>query len=64
MKGLLVAAALAVGLVMPAWGQDFNAGVAAYERGDYAVALSEWRPLAELGVAKAQHKCCSSASVL
>ena len=51
---LLVVAALAVGLAMPAWGQDFDAGVAAFERGDYAAALREWRPLAEQGYADAQ----------
>ena len=28
---------------------DFQAGLEAYERGDYAVALREWRPLAEQG---------------
>ncbi len=33
---------------------DFEAGVAAYRRGDYAVALSELRPLAEQGHASAQ----------
>ena len=35
-------------------GQDFEAGLAAYERGDYAAALKEWRPLAEQGHAGAQ----------
>ena len=33
---------------------DFQAGLEAYERGDYAVALREWRPLAEQGDADAQ----------
>ena len=33
---------------------DFEAGVAAYKRGDYAAALSELRPLAEQGQANAQ----------
>ena len=33
----------------------FNAGAAAYKRGDYATALREWRPLAEQGHAKAQY---------
>ncbi len=32
----------------------FNAGVAAYKRGDYATVIPEWRPLAEQGVANAQ----------
>ena len=34
---------------------DFQAGVAAYERGDYKAAYEEWLPLATDGVAKAQH---------
>ncbi len=34
---------------------DFAAGVEAYERGDYATALREFRPLAERGDAAAQH---------
>ncbi len=33
---------------------DFQAGVEAYEQGDYATALREWRPLAEEGDAEAQ----------
>ena len=33
---------------------DFDEGVAAYERGDYAIALREWQLLAEQGHAKAQ----------
>ena len=37
-----------------AWG-DYQAGKDAYERGDYATALKEFRPLAEQGNAKAQH---------
>lgn len=35
---------------------DFDEGVAAYERGDYATALREWRPLAEQGHANARFK--------
>ncbi len=55
MKRLLVVAAFVVGLVMPACGQDFGAGKAAYDRGDYAAALREWKPLAEQGDANAQN---------
>ncbi len=33
----------------------FNAGVAAYKLGVYAMALREWRPLAEQGAANAQY---------
>ncbi len=41
-------------LASPAW-SDFQAGMDAHDRGDYATALSEWRPLAEQGHAKAQY---------
>ena len=40
-------------LAVPAWA-DFQAGMDANNRGDYATALREWRPLAELGIAAAQ----------
>ena len=42
---------LTVGLVSRA---DYQAGVKAYERGDYETALQEWQPLAEEGNPKAQ----------
>ncbi len=35
-----------VGLVVPAWA-DVQTGKDAYNRGNYATALREWRPLAE-----------------
>jgi TPR repeat protein len=38
----------------PTWA-DFEAGMDAYGRGDYATALREWRPLAERGHAGAQY---------
>lgn len=37
----------------PAWA-DFDAGFAAYSKGDYAAALDEWRTLADAGDARAQ----------
>ncbi len=37
-----------------AW-SDFDAGLQAYERGDYKTALKEWRPAAEKGDPYAQH---------
>ncbi len=40
-------------LTIPAW-SDFQAGMDAYNRKDYATALLEWRPLAEQGEAHAQ----------
>lgn len=48
--GVLVALTLAT----PAR-SDFDDGMAAYQRGDYATALHEWRPLAEQGDASAQY---------
>jgi TPR repeat protein len=41
-------------LAVPAWA-DFQAGMDANNRGDYATALREWRPLAEQGDALAQY---------
>jgi uncharacterized protein len=41
-------------LVVPAWA-DFQAGIDANDREDYATALREWRPLAEEGDARAQY---------
>ena len=40
-------------LIAPAWA-DFQAGMDAKNRGDFAKALREWRPLAEQGDARAQ----------
>ncbi len=37
-----------------AWSADFEAGVTAYKKADYATALREWTPLAEQGDASAQ----------
>ncbi len=53
--GLALIVALVFGLTAPAWA-GFDEGVAAYDRGDYATALREWRPLAEQGHAEAQFK--------
>ena len=55
MRWATVMLALVVVLVAaPAWA-DFQAGLEAYQRGDYATALKEWRPLAEQGHARAQY---------
>ncbi len=58
LAGLALIAALCavgmLGLTAPAWA-GWDEGVAAYERGDYATALREFRPLAEQGDAKAQY---------
>ena len=39
--------------VAPVWA-DFQAGMEAYNRGDFKTALREWQPLAEQGDARAQ----------
>ena len=54
-----IAATLAVVVALmfsagSAWA-DFDDGLAAAQRGDFATALQEWRPLAEQGHAKAQN---------
>ena len=54
MKRFVLAALMLFGLVAPIWA-GFDEGVAAYERGDYAAAFHEFRPLAEQGVASAQN---------
>jgi uncharacterized protein len=35
--------------------QDYNKGLKAYNAGDYAIAMKEWKPLAEQGNASAQY---------
>ncbi len=54
MKRIVSAVVVLFGLAAPAWA-GFDEGVAAHKRGDYATALSEWRPLAEQGHARAQY---------
>ncbi len=54
MRRVTLVAVFLVALVAPAWA-DFQAGVDAYKRGDYATALKEWRPLGEQGDADAQN---------
>ncbi|MCZ6845208.1 MAG: hypothetical protein O7F69_04845, partial [Alphaproteobacteria bacterium] len=54
MKHLLAAVILFL-IAASACAQDSEKGLAAFERGDYATALREWRPLAEQGEARAQH---------
>jgi len=50
----IIAAALALLVALPATAQDFQKGLAAYERKDYTAALKEWRPLAAKGDARGQ----------
>ena len=48
-------AGFTLGLTAPAWA-GLDEATAAYQRGDYATALRELRPLAEQGNANAQYK--------
>ncbi len=56
--GLALIAALCagftLGLTAPAWA-GWDEGLAAYQRGDYATAIREWRPFAEQGDDEAQY---------
>ena len=53
--GIISAAIISmVVLATSAFAQDLNKGVDAYNAGDYATALQEWRPLAEQGHVTAQ----------
>ena len=54
MKRVALAVALLIGLATPSQA-DFQDGLAAFSRGDYAAAMREWRPLAEQGHAGAQY---------
>ena len=56
MNRLLILPALLLTLLVgnPAFSADFQKGATAYESGDYATALREWKPLAEQGNASAQ----------
>ncbi len=54
LRASLIGLVLAVAAPAPAQAQDFQRGAAAWLIGDYETALSEWRPLAEAGIAEAQ----------
>ena len=58
MHRLLILPVLLLTLLVgtPAFSDDFQRGLTAYQSGDYATALREWTPLAEQGNASAQHK--------
>ena len=50
-----IVVALIFGSIGALLAADFQAGFAAFQKGDYAAALREWTPLAEQGDAKAQN---------
>ena len=54
-KTLLLAVVLLFGSSQVGCAQEFERGLEAAQRGDYATALKEWRPLAEQGDADAQY---------
>ena len=54
MKKLAIALAFLTVLSSPVAAQDFQKGFVAYNAGDFATALKEWKPLAEQGRVSAQ----------
>ena len=57
MRTLIIIPVLLFSLFLGAssYSADFNKGLDAYNDGDYATALKEWKPLAEEGNADAQY---------
>ena len=53
MRRIIAVAVLLAALATPSWA-GFDEGMAAYERGDYATALREFRALAEQSDTRAQ----------
>ena len=52
--GVLLVIVLLLGGAVVYWSPDFQKGIDAYDKKDYATALREWEPLAEQGLAIAQ----------
>lgn len=55
MLSLVLAVPLLLVTLTASLAQDYEAGVKAYNRGDYPAAFKQWKPLADKGDAKAQH---------
>ena len=55
MKRLIIILCLTLGSFGVGWSGDFQKGLEAYYKGDYATALKEWKPLAEGGYIDAQN---------
>jgi cell division septation protein DedD len=53
-RNFLFCAAALIGMTGAAAAQDVQSGIAAWQAGDYAKAIGEWRPLADAGNADAQ----------
>ena len=56
MKTLIIIPVLLFSLLLgaPSYSADFDKGLTAFQNGDYATALKEWKPLAEEGNPRAQ----------
>ncbi len=54
-RTLMMIFAVAIAFPMAAYAADYQKGFAAFKRGDYAVAIKEWKPFAEQGNASAQY---------
>jgi hypothetical protein len=61
MNGVALLKRIAFGLFLawmpafPTWAQDVQPGAAAYQRGDFSLALDQWRPMARNGDPEAQY---------
>ncbi|MDX1484817.1 MAG: tetratricopeptide repeat protein [Alphaproteobacteria bacterium] len=56
MRSIFSVTFLCLAVVFHAWAQDLEAGIKAFNRGDYKGAVAQWRPLAEKGDRRAQHR--------
>ena len=54
LRRIAIGLVLALLVALPATAQDFEKGMQAYKRGDYATAFKNWRPLAAKGIVAAQ----------
>jgi len=54
--GPIIGFVVVVAMASASVAADFDAGCRAFEQGDFAAALEEWRPLAEEGHAQAQFR--------
>ena len=52
---LCLTLAVFLGSAGPSWSADFQKGLKAAKSGDFATALREWEPLAQMGQKRAQH---------
>ena len=53
-RKIAICLSLALLVALPATAQDFQKGLAAHKRGDYAAAFKQWWPLAARGIVAAQ----------